>query len=107
MVTKSSWWTNTPERSPVWLHPSEKPNEGIYLVTCIPERPAGLSTQVIRENESIHEHHPEIPDQALYMGALEWAWSPAHNRLDSYYLSYTDDHWLLFNHALFDGDEWY
>ena len=104
--TKSSWWTQTPKQSPVCAS-LRKPNEHIYLVTGNPERPAGLSTQVIWEDESIREHHPEIPDQALYLGALEWAWSPAHNRLDSYYLSYTDDHWLLFDHALFDGDEWY
>ena len=77
MTIKSNWWIHAPEQSPVWLHPSEKPNEHIYLVTGIPERPAGLSTQVIWEDESIREHHPEMPDQALYLGALEWAWSPA------------------------------
>ena len=106
MTIKSNWWTHAPEQSPVWLHPSEKPNEHIYPVTGIPARPDGLCTQVTWD-ESTRKYYPEAPDQTLYLGALEWAWSPWHNRLDSYYLSFTDDHWLLFDHALFDGDEWY
>ena len=104
MTTKSNWWTHAPAQSPVWLHPSEKPNERIYCVTGFPARPHGLSTQVTWD-ESTRKYYPELLDQTLYLGAREWAWSPWHNRLDSYYLSFTDNHWLLFDHALFDGGE--
>ena len=43
----------------------------------------------------------------LYLGALEWAWSPMHSRIDSYYLSAAEDAWLIYLHLLEDGgEEW-
>ena len=34
---------------------------------------------------------------ALYLCQVEWAWSPAHNRLDAYYLHRGLTHWVLWS----------
>jgi len=39
----------------------------------------------------------KIPDDSRYICTVEWAWSPAHNRVDGYELSLSEDesHWIF------------
>ena len=32
-----------------------------------------------------------------YLGQVEWSWSPAHNRLDAYFLNRGRTHWSLWS----------
>ena len=113
-MSKKRLWTDAPEKSPVWLDPADKPLERLYLVTDVPTRPENLSVNMAWSDAVWPKSLPDKPSPALYLGALEWSWSPMHSRLDSYYLSYTADHWLVFLHNLEDGGfesewtwEWY
>jgi len=113
-MSKKRLWTDAPEKSPVWLDPADKPLERLHLVTDVPIRPENLSVNMAWSDTVWPKSLPDKPSPALYLGALEWSWSPMHSRLDSYYLSYTADHWLVFLHNLEDGGfesewtwEWY
>jgi hypothetical protein len=46
-----------------------------------------------------------MPRSARYLGMVEWAWSPMHNRLDAYYLSTNlhRAHWILWLGGLDGG----
>ena len=102
----SNHWILAPDKSPIWIADWEKPSEHIYQVRDEPERPAGLETKVCWIS-SCWPEAPEEPEMTLYLGALEWSWSPMHSRLDSYYLSKTDHFWLIYLHVLEDGgEEW-
>ena len=104
-----SKWKRTPETSPVWIHRGDKPIESIFLVRNIPERPIGLETKTTWDRNTFPDGQPDEPDPALYLGALEWSWSPMHSRMDSYYLSCNRDYWMIFMHLLEDGSsswEW-
>jgi hypothetical protein len=102
----SNEWNPAPEKSPVWMEGWEKPIEHLYLLKHEPERAADLDTKVCWVS-SIWPNVPDSPEAAIYLGALEWAWSPVHSRLDSYYLSRTDAYWLIYQHYLEDGgEEW-
>ena len=102
-MSKKIRWTQAPQQSPVWLDLADQPSERLYLVNDIPTRPENLITSMCWSDDVWPERLPAKPDPALYLGSLEWAWSPMHARLDSYYLSYTKDHWLIFLHNLEDG----
>lgn len=103
-------WSFPPEASPLWIRPGEKPIEYLYEVRPIPPRPRGLES-VSAWDSTWPSGVPEEPERVLYLGALEWSWSPAHSRFDSYYLSYTNDYWLIYLHEYSDGMdsywEWY
>ena len=104
-----SEWKKTPDTSPVWIDPIDKPIGNIFLVRDIPERPTDLEIRTTWDRNTFPDGQPVEPDSALYLGALEWSWSPMHSRMDSYYLSYDKDHWMIFMHLLEDGSsswEW-
>jgi hypothetical protein len=104
-------WLGPPERSPLWIRPDEKPVEYVYSVQAVPERPAGLETRMSWASLEWCPAAPKEPERVIYLGALEWTWSPAHSRFDSYYLSFTTDDWLIYLHEYYDGMddtwEWY
>ena len=107
-------WGEAPQKSPVWIDLANKPIERLYVVNEIPSRPDDLQISMSWSADVWPTGLPEKPNPALYLGALEWTWSPMHSRFDSYYLSYTEDHWLVFLHNLQDGGfeqdwtwEWY
>ena len=104
-------WSNTPENSPVWILPGEKPVEYIYEVKTKPHRPCGLETSMAWGLGTFPEDSPQTPKRVLYLGALEWMCGVGHSRMDHYYLSYTDSHWIIYLHDLSDGFggswEWY
>jgi hypothetical protein len=76
------------------LH-TELPQQRLYLVTGMPERPAIWSTTLGMEAEGLAPS--SMPRSARYVGQVEWAWSPMHMRIDAYYLSMCTHHrhWVL------------
>ena len=68
------------------MKPEQLPQQRVYEVLTLPQRP-----------ESFHcrAGHGEVPEEAvpkkgpraaIYLGQVEWAWSPMHNSLECYYL---------------------
>ena len=42
-----------------------------------------------------------------YLGGVEWSWTPAHQRIDHYYLASSKKYWMLWNHILiYITDPW-
>lgn len=39
----------------------------------------------------------------LYLGQVEWAWSPMHGRIEAYYLENRSGHWLLWTRVYDDN----
>ena len=102
-MNNKGWQDEAPVKTSVWLDIADKPNERLYAVKKIPVRPTNLSVSMSWSQDIWPKDLPEEPSPALYLGSLEWAWSPMHSRLDSYYLSYTEAKWLVFLHNLEDG----
>lgn len=96
-------WKLPPQTSPLWIRPSEKPTEYAYEVRSIPPRPGGLKTVLAWDLKAWPSDVPAEPEKVLYLGALEWTWSPSHSRFDSYYLAFTDEVWVIYLHEFSDG----
>ncbi len=75
--------------------PSELPQQRLYLVKGLPERPANWSTKTGGQADDIAP--AAMPRSARHIGQMEWAWSPMHMRIDAYYLSMCSHHrhWVL------------
>ena len=77
------------------MSPDELPQQRIYEVVGLPKRPELFDCEVgygAVPDEFIPKHGPRSP---VYLGQVEWAWSPMHNRLDAYYLHRGRKHWLM------------
>ena len=46
----------------------------------------------------------ETPRSIDFLFSVEWAWSPAHGRIDNYYLNRKRKHWVLWNNWMDDND---
>jgi hypothetical protein len=72
------------------------PQQRVHLVVPLPPRPQGFHGKC-----DFHDPMPEnvrpkgSPRNTLYLGSVEWAWSPVHSRCDSYYLNPRGPYWLL------------
>jgi hypothetical protein len=86
------------------MSPSELPQQRIHEVVSLPARPAKFSSFVNYSNLPEGTVAKNPPRNAIYLCQVEWAWSPAHNRLDSYYLNKGRTHWSLWSRYLDDND---
>ena len=75
--------------------PTELPQQRLYLVKGLPERPGTWSAKFGKEAEGLAP--PAMPRSARYVAQVEWSWSPMHMRIDAYYLSMSTHHrhWVL------------
>ena len=88
------------------MHPSEVPQQRVYLLKDMPERPDGFRGSCIYyEGEPEGLTEPEFADNPTLIGGVEWAWSPIHSRLDNYYIERHGKWWLLWN-AFEDDNTW-
>ena len=81
------------------MTPEQLPQQGIVEVVDLPARPTGL--EIItdwRELENLPIRR-ESPLTSTFLVALEWAWSPMHNRLQGFNLEHhSDGYWLLWSY---------
>jgi hypothetical protein len=87
------------------MSPDELPQQRIHEVVGLPERPTEFNSRV-GYGVSPKGGLPKAGlANSIYLCQVEWAWSPAHNRLDAYYLhrgrsewslwsKYWDDNWM-------------
>jgi hypothetical protein len=79
------------------MSPSELPQQRIHEVIDLPKRPEPFDC-LVGYGEVPNKIIPKCgPRSPLYLGQVEWAWSPMHNRLDAYYLHRGRTHWVLWS----------
>ncbi len=81
------------------MSPGELPQQRLYFVEDLPRRPVGFKTTCnygVIAPPGI-EFLSRKPSRARLLCQLEWAWSPANNRISAYYLSMnrSRSRWLL------------
>ena len=78
------------------MSPDELPQQRIHEVVELPERPepfdclVGYGCKAPQDGRFYSE-----PRSPIYLGQVEWAWDPMHNRLDVYYLHRDREQWVL------------
>ena len=89
--------------SPIPISADQLPQQRISEVISMPPRPKGLITY----SEFI-DYYPDYPvstpRKTLFLGGVEWAWSPMHSRIDNYYLNAKPKYWVIWNHWLNDNE---
>jgi hypothetical protein len=77
------------------MSPQELPQQRLYLVRGLPAIPPSWAVLIDSALQGFGDI--AMPRSARYLGQVEWAWSPMHNRLSSYYISMdrARQHWLL------------
>jgi hypothetical protein len=75
--------------------PSELPQQRIHEIVDLPAKPDPFDVIVDYGDLPAGSVSKSPPRNAEYLCQVEWAWSPAHNRLDAYYLNRGRTHWSL------------
>ena len=79
------------------MSPEDLPQQRIHEVVTLPKRPAEFDCKVGYELSPHGELPKNAPTKSTYLCQVEWAWSPAHSRLDAYYLHRGRTHWSLWS----------
>jgi hypothetical protein len=85
------------------MSPEALPQQRIHEVVSLPERPEPFDCHVgysAVPSEAIPKSGPRSP---IYLAQVEWAFSPMHIRLDTYYLHSGRRHWLLWSRSWDDN----
>jgi len=89
------------------MKPEQRPQQRVYEVLTLPQRPGSFHCRV---------GHGEVPEEAvpkkgprvaIYLGQVEWAWSPMNNRLDAYYLHRGRRYWILWIRYFGFSEQWH
>lgn len=98
------------KRPSIPMRPEDVPQQRIHLVVPLPPRPPSFQGYCDYFNRMPDDFRPKgTPRKTSYLCTVEWAWSPAHNRINSYYLNPRGKYWLLWNYYQDDNDwnhEW-
>ena len=84
------------------MKPEQLPQQRVYEVLTFPQCPDPFHCTVEVPQEAVPKKGPR---DAIYLGQVEWAWSPMHNRLDAYYIHRGRRYWILWNR--YGGEDWY
>jgi hypothetical protein len=83
----------------------EVPQQRVRLVVQLPPRPAFFhGTCDFIDPMAVEERPKGSPRNVKYLGSVEWAESPAHSRIDSYYLNPRGSYWLLWIRSQDESD---
>jgi len=80
------------------MFPGERPEQRIYMIKNLPNLNVPFPCTTDWDNPLPSERRPaNKPRSARLIASVEWAWSPAHSRIDAYHLStnHHRSHWLL------------
>ena len=81
------------------------PQQRIVEVKTLPPKPEGLDVKLDWVEPFRSDRPRGTPRKVTFLCSAEWSWSPAHSRIDNYYLHSRGKRWLLWNHRL-DEDDW-
>ena len=81
------------------MSPEQLPQQRIVEVVTLPPAPAGFEPVTDwRALEELPIDH-DTPVRETFLSALEWAWSPMHNRLQGFSLEHHNSgYWLLWSY---------
>ena len=85
------------------MSPEQLPQQRLTSVPARPYRPMEQYFKVGWDEKPDGLLLPNGPRKAVYLGQLEWAWSPMHSRIDAFYLHRSRRHWILWS-CSFDED---
>jgi hypothetical protein len=92
----------TKHNSFIPMSPEALPQQRLNEVVGLPPKPDGFDVSV-EYIESLGKQYPKgSPRKHTFVCSVEWAWSPANNRIDNYYLNPKPKHWLLWNNWVND-----
>jgi len=77
------------------MWPEELPQQRVYEVLTLPDRPDPFNWRAGYREVSQEVALKNGPRSPIYLGQVQWAWSPMHDRLDAYYLDKEHRHWIL------------
>jgi hypothetical protein len=85
------------------MSPGALPQQRLYLVPDIGSTPDNIS--ISSSNPGRDGIPRKLPRSATPIAQVEWAWSPMHNRIDSYHISMdtTRSRWVFW-HSYFDDN---
>ena len=81
------------------MSPDQLPRQRLVSVVELPALPEGLD--VLTDDETMPEALVERdrPGQSTFLVALEWAWSPMHNRLQGFSIEHhSSGYWILWSY---------
>ncbi len=85
------------------MSPDQLPQQRLNAVTDLPVRPEPFDA-VVGWNAVPESAQPARgPRDAEYLGQVEWAWGPMHERLDAYYIHRGRKFWVLWIYAYDDN----
>lgn len=78
--------------------PEALPHQGTYIPVSLPRRPElfEIAIDLGGRDLPVEARLKTTPRKAGYLFQAEWAWSPDHNRISSYYLHRGRRYWSLF-----------
>ena len=79
------------------MSPGELPQQRIHEVITLPPKPEPFDCIVGHRQFPKGALPSRTPRNMTYLAQVEWAWSPAHSRLDAYYLHKGRTHWSLWS----------
>ena len=82
--------------------PEQIPQQRLNEVLTLPSKPSDLKVYVDNDVPLKINRPVAWPRKLIYLCGVEWAWSPAHNRMDHYYLNLKPNYFFLWNHYLDD-----
>ena len=85
------------------MAPSLRPQQQLYEVVELPELPQKLDPKIEIDQPLLKNPPKASPRKITFLGSVEWAWSPAHGRIDNYYINPRRTGWLLWNNWVEDG----
>ncbi len=88
------------QRPSIPMRPEDVPQQRIHLVKSLPSRPPSFQGYCDYIDPMSKDIRPKgSPRKTTFLCTVEWAWSPAHNRINSYYLNPRGKYWLLWNYC--------
>ena len=98
---------STKHSSFIPMAPEHRPQQRLNEVVSVPLIHDKLKPKIDWLNPLQKNRPKGSPRKVIYLFGVEWAWSPAHSRMDHYYLNLKPNHWFMWNHWLDDhSDPW-
>ena len=97
----------TKHQSFIPMHVGDIPQQHITEVIGIPPKPDNLVVTYDAGSDFLNGKRLGTPRDIDFLCSVEWAWSPAHGRIDNYYVNQKPRYWVLWNNWMDDNDyEW-
>ena len=94
----------TKHRSYIPMSSEGLPQQHITEVVDVPAKPYGLQVNFSAGSEYLDGKRLGTPRNVEFLCSVEWAWGPAHGRIDNYYINKKRKHWALWNNWMDDND---